>query len=247
MTTFTRRLLGTLLASLIGISALAACSSGDDAATARPTAYTMPSGQQCMPWISDPGEADGSGYRPCDYPIPTERPVQTPGMSNMDYLLLGGLFGYAMGHHSFFYSPSYYDHYIHPAYVRYPGRVNYGYGHTTINRYTTVNNYNDTTVKTANTKYAADEKKYSADPKYSTYKTANGKTYTDNKLPTKKFSRTNVPKATSGPLGDAPKAKTPKTPDTINTPPKINTGTGRITTRSHTSHSSGSHSSGGHH
>jgi hypothetical protein len=36
MTTITRRLLGTLLASLIGISALAACGD-DDAATARPT------------------------------------------------------------------------------------------------------------------------------------------------------------------------------------------------------------------
>ncbi len=221
------RALGILLALFIALG-LVACDSDDDAATARPTAYTTPSGQQCMPWVSDPGEADGSGYRACDYPIPAERPVQTPGMSNADYLLLGGLFGYAMGHHSFFYSPYYYDHYIGPAYTRYPGRVSYGYGHTTVIHYTTVNNYNNTAVKTANTKYAADEKKYEKDPKYSTYKTANGRTYTGATLPTKKFSGTNVPKQnTSGPLGDAPKAKTPNTP-------KSN------------SHSSTSHSSGGH-
>lgn len=259
MRAYWRRLLAALvmLAVLLGTGGvLAGCGADDDAATARPTAYRTPSGDYCTPWLNNPSEADGSGARPCDMPAPTSPPVRQAGMSDLDWALLGGMFGYVMGHHSFYFDRDndYYGRYIGPAWARNPGYGGYDYGgrHYSINRITNVNVYTSTVAQPANTKYANFEKQYEKDPKFNGYKTANGRTYTADKLPTKKFNGTNVPKQNTGPLGDAPKAKTPATQPSVskNTPsgPAINVrppssgGTYKPKSYTNRSHSSSSRS-----
>jgi hypothetical protein len=154
-------------------------------------------------------------------------------MSDADFLLLGGLFGWGMGHHDFIYSQPYYDNYIHPAYVRYPGYVAYGYRHQPVPAYSNVNVYKTTVINYADTKHATEEKTAVKDPKFNGYKTANGKTISADKVPAKAFSGTNVTPRAKTSLGDAPSGKS-------NTTPRTSSGT---STRSG---SSGSHSSGGH-
>src|SRR6478672_150692 len=106
-------------------SPLAAC--GDDEQVA-PAAFTSPvDGHQYCAWVNNPHECDGSGYAPMPFAMPTTQPVRQPGMSDTDFLLLGGLFGYGLGHHSYYYSDSYYYNRIGPAWDRYPGTY-YGYG-----------------------------------------------------------------------------------------------------------------------
>lgn len=228
-----RALLLALIAALLTLTGCASDinSAGDDL-TVRPAAVTMPSGQVCQPWVNNPHEADivGNGIRPCDYPMPTDRPVQQPGMSTTDFLALMFLFDYGMGHHDFYYGPGYYGHYIGPAWNRYPGSY-YGYGHRPVTR-VDARTYNTTIINHGNTAYAADERRAAADPKYSTYKTASGKTYNGNTVPKSTFKGSNV--AVSGPAGDAPTAKTPAKPSTKsgNTSPsstygKSSSGSGR--------------------
>lgn len=200
-----QRLLAALLgvAVLLGLgSSMAACGSDDDA-TATPTAFTSPvDGKQYCAWMNNPHECDQSGYPAAPFAMPQSQPVQQPGMSNIDYVLLGGLFGYYMGHHSYYNRPWYYNNYIGPAWTRYPTGNYYAYPGRSVTRITTVNNYT-TIVHSVDTKYAAQEKSYSSNPKYSTYKTANGKTYTGTSVPKKSFSGTNVP-VNKGPLGNTP-------------------------------------------
>lgn len=209
-------------------SALTACS-GDssDAATARPTAFQTPSGDYCTPWLNNPDEANGSGYRACDMPAPTAPPVRSNYTSDAEFLLAGALLGYVMGHHDFYFNPynDYYGRYIGPAWSRNPGYGGYNYGgHYTKVTKITVNNYGSVATA-ANTKYAPLEKQYEKNPKFNGYKTANGKTYTADKLPTKKFNGTNVPKANNGPLGDAPKVKTTPSKPTVKPAPAPKTRT----------------------
>jgi hypothetical protein len=202
MITSTYRAVAAMLVGLVAIAGISACSDDDD--TAAPAAFTSPvDGKQYCAWINSSHECDQSAYPPMPFAIPQDQPTQTAGMSNTDYLLLGGLFGYAMGHHSYYYSPFYYDHYIHPAYVRYPGYVSYGYGHVPTQRITNVNVYKTTVINHADTKYAAQEKSFAANPKYGTYKTANGKSISATKLPNKPFSNSNVPVSRKA-GGDAP-------------------------------------------
>ena len=226
------RPLAALLLSLVAFVSISACASDDD--TASPAAFTSPvDGKQYCAWVNSSHECDQSAYPAMPFAIPQDQPVQTAGMSNTDYLLLGGLFGYAMGHHSYYYSPFYYDNYIHPAYVRYPGYVSYGYGHVPTQRITNVNVYKTTVINHADTKYASQEKSYAANPKYGTYKTANGKSVSATKLPNKPFSNSNVP-VNRKPAGDAPYSKP-------------SSSSGKSSSRSSgsrsSSHSSSSHSS----
>jgi hypothetical protein len=204
MNTLTRpaRALLLALAVVLALGPLAACDETDDA-TARPAAITTPTGQVCQPWVNNPHEVDDTGIRACDYPIPQDKPTHDPGMSATDFALLMLLFNNGMGHSDFYFGPAYYPRYIEPAWNRYPGSY-YGYGHrpvTRVTNYTTVINH----VTTAN---AADIKRDKADPKYSTYKTAGGKTYNGNTVPKTAFKSTNVP--VTGPAGDAPTGKTTK-------------------------------------
>jgi hypothetical protein len=183
-------------------SGLTACGLGDDDATAAPAAFTSPvDGKQYCAWMNNPHECDQSGLPAAPFAMPQSQPVREPGMSNMDYALLGGLFGYYMGHHSYYNRPWYYDNYIGPAWTRYPSGNYYAYPGHPVTRITTVNNYT-TIVHNVDTKYATQEKSFSSNPKYSTYKTANGKTYTGTTVPSKAFSGTNVP-VNKKPLGGA--------------------------------------------
>lgn len=184
---------------LLGVTspALAAC--GGDEATVAPAAFTTPTGQQCAAWVNNPHETDGSGLRPCDFPIPTSQPVQTPGMSNVDYALLGALFGYGLGHHSYYYSDGYYNRHIGPAWSRYPGTY-YGYGHQPVTRISNVNVYH-TTINNVSTRYAAQEKTYESNPKTGGYKSSDGKSYTGSSVPAKSFANTNAPAKSGGNAG----------------------------------------------
>jgi hypothetical protein len=252
-----------LALTLLGLMAPAACAgavnqAGDDL-TVRPAAVTMPNGQVCTPWMNNPHEAElynPGGPRACDYPIPTDRPVQQPGMSPLEFAGLMYLFNVGMGHHDFYYGGGYYNSYIGPAWNRWPGSY-YGYGHAPITRVVDARTYNTTIIHNVDTKYAADEKRASSDPKYSTYKTASGKTYTGSNVPKASFKSSNVP--VSGPAGDAPTRSTkPQTgssnsgtssgtrPSTGGSYSKPSTGSGtRPSYSKPSSGSSGSRSSGG--
>lgn len=213
---YLRRILGIfmILSLMLGVGAsLAACGDDDDA-TAAPAAFTNPTtGEKCAAWVNTPHEVDDSGLRAYDFPIPTDQPVRSPGMSIGDYLMLHALFDYGMGHHGYYYSEPYYRNYISPAYARYPGYTAYGYGHMPMPRYSNNTIYRTTVINHVDTKYATQEKAAERDPKLSTYKTANGKTYTGTTVPRKAFSGTNVPAKKIGLAGDAPigKTTTPKT------------------------------------
>lgn len=219
--TISQRARATLLLVITAIL-LAACGGQQaindtaDQSTIRPAPITTASGQQCQPWINNPGEADGSGYRACDYPIPTDRPVRQSGMSDADYFLLGALFSYGLGHHDYYYSDNYYRNYIGPAWNRHPGSY-YGYGgRQPIVRIT---NYS-ATINHVNTAYAADEKRAVADPKTSAYKSASGKTYTGKTVPQSTFKSSNVT-----PTGPAGSARTSNTNMSTSTTSKVPAGT----------------------
>jgi uncharacterized membrane protein YgcG len=187
------------LVAILTLVPMAGCDETDDA-TARPAAVTTPTGQVCQPWVNNPHEVDDTGIRACDYPIPQDKPTHSEGMSATDFALLMLLFNNGMGHSDFYFGPSYYRGYIEPAWNRYPGSY-YGYGRqpvTRVTNYTTVINH----VTTAN---AVDIKRDKADPKYSTYKTAGGKTYNGTNVPRTAFRSTNVP--VNSPAGDAPTGK----------------------------------------
>jgi hypothetical protein len=178
---------------ILGVTAptLAACDSAAQE-TIAPAAFTSPvDGHQYCAWVNNPHECDGSGNAPMPFAMPTNQPTMQPGMSNSDYLLLGALFGYGLGHHSYYYSDSYYNSRIGPAWSRYPGSY-YGYGHQPVTRVTSVNTYHTTVINNVNTKYAAQEKSYASNPTTGGYKSSTGKTYTGSTVPTKAFSGTNA-------------------------------------------------------
>lgn len=256
--TLKHRLWSVIIALALALGAgasLAACSDDDDA-TAAPAAFVMPSGQQCYGWMNNPHETDNFGPA-CPFAMPQSQPVRQPGMSDMDWAILGGLFGYYMGHHSYYNRPWYYDNFIGPAWTRYPTGNYYDYPGHRVTRITNVNIYNGVT-HTVDTKYAAQEKSYTANPKYSGYKTANGKSYTGTTVPSKAFSGTNVPVKKS-PLGGAGygNSNTPAVKNPTNNTVKPNTSTNTGNSKSgygksyggsrSSSRSSSSHSSGGHH
>jgi hypothetical protein len=197
---YLRNLTLALLTLLLVAGPLAACGEPEreaDDLSARPAAVTTPTGQVCQPWVNNPHEVDDTGIRACDYPIPRDRPVQHDGMSAGDFALLMLLFNNGLGHSDFYYGPGYYGRYIEPAWNRYPGTYrDYGGGSVTRVDNRTYN----TTITHVNGTYAADEKRLHADPKYSTYKTSGGKTYTGNTVPKTAFRSTNVP--VTSPAGD---------------------------------------------
>lgn len=209
MNTIPRSARALLLALIAALLTLTACdgadavnSAGDDLSV-RPAAVQTPTGP-CQPWVNNPHETEidgNTGIRPCDFPIPADRPVQQPGMSATDFALLLLMFNYGLGHHDYYYGPGYYNHYIGPAWNRWPGSY-YGYGHRPLTRVVDARTYNTTVINHVNNTYAADEKRAAANPQYSTYKTASGKTYTGNTVPKTAFKGSNVP--VSGPAGDAP-------------------------------------------
>jgi uncharacterized membrane protein YgcG len=208
------RLARAFLIALLPLALIApsACSSADDDTTASPAAFVSPVDHQtyCR-WINNPHECDNSGLRAASFPIPTDQPVQQPGMSATDFLILNALFQDGMMYHSFYYRPWYYNNYIGPAWNRYPGYTSYGYGHQPIQRITNVATYNTTVVDHVNTKYASQEK--AAEPK-AVYKTANGKTYSGKTVPQAAFEGTNVPvrsPASSGSSVTTPKGNTART------------------------------------
>jgi hypothetical protein len=218
-----KRLWAFLVALSLAIGAgaiLAACGRDDDDYTAAPAAFAMPNGEQCYGWMNNPHETDNFGPA-CPFAMPQSQPVRQPGMSDMDWAILGGLFGYYMGHHSYYNRPWYYDNYIGPAWTRYPAGNYLAYPGHPVTRITNVTVYNGVT-RDIDTRNAVFEKKYSADPKYSTYKTANGKTYNGKTVPSKAFSGTNVPVKKS-PLGNAGYG----TSNTIKPNTSTNTGTSR--------------------
>lgn len=255
-----------LILFMVALIAPSACGSTnaaslpDDDQTSAPTAFVSNvDGRTYCAWVNTPHEVDqGCGnpvtrYPAAPFPIPTDQPVREPGMSDGDYLLLGALFGYGLGHHSYFYSDRYYHSYIGPAYSRYPGYVSYGYGRRPLVRYSSVNVYHNTVIQHVDTKYAAQEKTFAADPKTGGYKTAGGKSYTGATAPRSAFSGTNV--QTPGKrLGDAPtqsaKPPTPATqaPKPSNTSPGVGKPRNSSPSPSSPSRSGSSsgHSGGGH-
>jgi hypothetical protein len=219
--TISRRARALLLLVIAAIMLmLAACGQDNavnnaaDESTIRPDPITTASGQQCTPWINQPGEADGSGYRACDMPIPQDRPVRSQDMSDADWFLMGALWGTSMGHPGYYYSDDYYRYHIGPAWNRHPGYVGYGWGHRPITR-VDARTYNTTIVHVNNT-YAADEKKATADPKTSGYHSAAGKKYNGNTVPKTAFKSSNVP--VTGPAGSARNSNTPSAPSTKTAP-----------------------------
>jgi hypothetical protein len=192
-----RAALLSLMIFSVTAPALAACSN-DQPETVAPAAFTSPvDGHQYCAWVNNPHECDGSGNAPMPFAMPTSQPTMQPGMSNSDYLLLGALFGYGLGHHSYYYSDDYYNRRIGPAWSRYPGSY-YGYGRQPVTRITSVNNYHTTVINNVNTKYAAQEKSYAANPTTGGYKGSNGKNYTGATVPPKAFSGTNAPTKAGG-------------------------------------------------
>lgn len=245
-----RVLLLALVACLLAIPVLSACGSDNavnnaaDESTIRPDPITTASGQQCTPWVNNPGEADGSGYRACDYPIPQDRPVRSQGMSDADWFLMGALWGTAMGHPGYYYSDDYYRYHIGPAWNRHPGYSGYGWGHRPITR-VDARTYN-TTIVHVNKTYAADEKKATADPKTSGYHSASGKAYNGKTVPKTAFKGSNVP--VTGPAGNARNSNTPSAPSTKTAPApskgsNTSPGTGYSKGSSNSSSSSGRSSS----
>jgi len=266
------RLIVLFLALSVGVpAALTACGSDDDATAAPPPIVSPIDHQTYCPWQETPYEVEyGCGnplvmYPPAPFPIPHDRPVQSPGMSAGDLALLLVLFDHGMGYHSYYYRDWYFDQYIGPAYYRHPGYQAYGYGHRPL-VHVDKRTYNTTIIQHVNTRYAADERRLE---KTATYTTAGGKRFTGDKAPKSAFSGTNIAPKTKpiGPAGDAPVSnrKTTKPADPakkIQGPAgdapvsKRTTGFGssggkystRTTSRSSTGHSSGgSHSTGGRH
>jgi uncharacterized membrane protein YgcG len=224
--TISRRARALLLLVIAAIMLmLAACGQDNavnnaaDEATIRPDPVRTASGELCTPWMNQPGEADGSGHRACDEPIPQNRPVRDPGMSDADWFLAGILWQHAMGHSNFYYGPNYYPNYIGPAWNRHPGYSGYGWGHQRITRID-ARTYNTTIVHVNNT-YAADEKKAAADPKASGYHSASGKPYNGKNVPKTAFKSSNVP--VTGPAGSARSSDTSQTQPKTGTSTKVNT------------------------
>jgi hypothetical protein len=258
---YLRNLILALFALILVGAPLAACS-GSDTTTdqnIRPAAVQTASGDYCTPWMNQPGEADGSGYRACDMPIPQDRPVRDSGMSDADWFMAGVLWQNAMGHSNFYYGPNYYDQYIGPAWYRHPGYSGYGWGHRPITRID-ARTYNTTVITHVNKTYAADEKRAAANPKYSTYKGSGGRTYTGNNVPKSAFKSSNVP--VTGPAGNSPTSnspavkRTPTSPTTRVNQPGVSGSGGRSGSagygsgsggRSSTPSGSAGRSSGGHH
>ena len=240
------RWLRTLILTLAGLAlvapAVAACA--DDDATAAPAAFVSPvDGKTYCAWVNITHECDNSGYPPAPFPMPTDQPTHQPGMSDADFLLLGALFWYGLGHHSYYYSEPYYNHFIGPAYTRYPGYRSYGYGHAPLARYSSVKVYNTTVINHVDRTYARQEATAVKDPKLSTYKTANGKTYTGTTVPKTAFKGTNVvPRSAAG---DAPRGTkgTQSGSKSYTGRSSISTGKGYSGSSSRSSsHSSSSHS-----
>lgn len=196
----------TLLIAMLlaGIGATACGSDGSDSVA--PAAFVNPAtGQTECRWVNTPHECDGTGLAPTAYPIPIALPVQQPGMSATDFLILSALFQDGLRYHSFYYRPGYYDDFIRPAYSRYPGYVAYGYGHQPLTRINNVNVYKTTIINPVDTRYASQER---AAQSRATYTSPSGKTYTGSTVPTKLFSGGNVPTKAGGSAGSSTSSST---------------------------------------
>jgi uncharacterized membrane protein YgcG len=181
-------MLGMLLGSA---GALASCSSDDDAATATPLkAFVSPvDGKTYCAWVENPHECPGPPGPPAaPFAMPQDEPRHDPGMSNMDFLLMMALFDYHTTYSPYYGGIGYYNHYVSPAWTRYPGTYYSGPGRTTIHT-TNVSVYTSSASK-FDTKYATQER---AGQKNAVYKTANGKTYKGTEVPRSAFKGTNVP------------------------------------------------------
>lgn len=201
-----RGIILALLAALLGTLTLVGCGDDGNPGTVSPSAFVSPvDGKTYCAWVNNPHEDTSclaSGILAAPFPIPTSQPVRAPGMSDADWMLLGGLFGYGLGHHSYYFSPDYYDHYIGPAWSRYPGSYT-GYGGRPVTRISSGNVYNTTIVNNVNGRYAARER---VAEKTATYRTATGKIYTGSQVPAKLFSGDNAPVKAGGsaPVGTVP-------------------------------------------
>lgn len=189
-----------LMVLAVAVPGVAACGNDyDDTGYVRPAPVVNPTtGERCTAWVNNPHEADGSGLRACDYPIPQTPPVRSPGMSDADFAMLGFLFGYGAGHSDFFFRPSYYDTYIGPAWSRYPGTY-YGYGHVPVQRVGNVTVYNTTVVHNYDTRNATRITTARSDPRFSGYTdTRTGKSYTGRTVPQRAFGGSNIPGRSGG-------------------------------------------------
>lgn len=214
--TIQRRTAGAVFMLLVALL-LAACGNDyDNAGYVRPAPVVNPTtGERCTAWVNNPHEADDTGLRACDYPIPQTPPVYQPGMSPADWALLGYMFHYGAGHSDFFFDPygNYYNRYIGPAWSRYPGTY-YGYGHAPVQRVGDVNVYKTTVVHNYDTRNASTITTSRSDPKYSGYTdTKTGKSYTGKNVPTKSFSGGPATYKSGG------NATVSGSPGTKNTPP----------------------------
>lgn len=246
---YLRNLTLTLLTAVLMAAPLAACS-GDDDGFRCPAPITSPvDGQKYTPWVENPHETDGCPYAPAAFAMPTDRPVQSPGMSSTDFLLLMMLFdNHTTYGPSFYDRPGYYNSRIAPAWGRYPGTYSAGPGGRVTVHHTTINNYGDTTRKfeTAN---AATIKANSG--KQQAYVDAKGKTYKGTQVPDKAFSGGNSGRSLTTPSTGTVKTTTAPGPRTGNSSSTGKSGYGSSTggkssTSSGRSSSSGpSRSSGG--
>lgn len=217
--------------------ALAACGSDEDDPV-DPASFTNPTtGERCQPWVNNPHEADSSGLRACDTAISTVRPVQSPGMSAVDYLLLMHMFDFGMTYHRTYFSDGYYNRYIGPAWSAHPGNY-YTYGHQPVTRITTINNFHTTVVDPVNSKYSAQMR---TAEKGANYTTRSGKRYTGTSVPAKVFSDTNAPTKSGGNAGVVGRSPQPSRGSGRSVTPSGSGGKGGYSSPS----SGGSRSSGG--
>lgn len=170
---------------------LAACGDDADDQTAAPSAFVSPvDGKTYCAWINNPYECPTTpgAPPPAPFAMPTDQPDRDDGFSASDYLLMMALFNYHSTYAGFYHRPFYYDNYVRPAWRSHPGTYYAGPGGRKVVPVRDVSTFTRNT-KTFDTRYRAqiDKNKTNA-----TYKTAGGKTYKGNTLPTKAFSGTNV-------------------------------------------------------
>lgn len=176
------------LAALALIASTAACAD-DDATSAPLKAFTSPvDGKTYCAWVENPHECPGPPGPPAaPFAMPQDEPHRDSGMSGTDFLLLMALFNYHTTYAPYYGGAGYYNHYVAPAWSRYPGTYYSGPGRTTI-RTTNINVYTNKSTS-FDKRYATQEK---ANAPKAEYKTANGKIYKGTQVPTKAFSGGNV-------------------------------------------------------
>jgi hypothetical protein len=196
-----RQLSRIIIIGILALIGMVTTACDDDYASARPAAFTSPvDGRQYCAWVNNPHECDGAGLAPAPFAMP----MTQPAYNDPDHALLMGLFTYHLMYHSFYDEPYYYDHYIGPAWHRYPGTYYAGRGRpvTVINNSRTYT----TTVNNFNSKYSSQESTLSSKAMYRNLTT--GKTYTGNQVPQRIFKGGNTPVE---PAGNAPSVRSPNT------------------------------------